>query len=136
MQADLTEVNARSAFEASGCRSRFWPALPRCRSPRRSERSRLAGPAVPPAFTRRERDGGIHVATGTAATSGGSGGGGTLGCAGGSSATMLHGLTTTTSGRVVEAGARIAARSETHARTATTRSTNVSAHLRTVGHHA
>jgi hypothetical protein len=79
---------------------------------------------------------GVHVATSTAATSGGSGGGGTLGCAGGSSASALRGLPTTTSGRVVETGAHAAARSETHARTAATKTTNASAHLRTVGHHA
>ena len=78
---------------------------------------------------------GVHVATSTAATSGGSGGSGTLGCAGGSSASALHGLPTTSSGRVVERGAH-AARTETHARTATTKTTNVSAHLHTVGHHA
>jgi hypothetical protein len=82
--------------------------------------------------------GGVHVATSTVATSGGSGGSGTLGCAGGSSASGLRGgLPTAASGRVVEPGAH-AARTETHARTATTRTattrtTNASAHLRTVG---
>jgi hypothetical protein len=81
---------------------------------------------------------GAHVATSTVATSGGSGGGsGTLGCAGGSSASAPHGLQTAASGRVVEPGMR-AARTETHARTATTRTTGAAAHLRTVapGHHA
>jgi hypothetical protein len=77
--------------------------------------------------------GGVHVATSTVATSGGSGGG--SGCAGGSSASAPHGLQTAASGRVVEPGVR-AARTETHARNATTRTTNASAHLRTVGHHA
>ena len=80
--------------------------------------------------------GGVHAATSTVATSGGSGGGGSLGCPGGSSASPLRGLQTAASGRVVEPGVR-AARTETHARTATTtRTTNASAHLRTVGHHA
>ena len=73
--------------------------------------------------------GGIHVATGIAAPSGGGGGGGgSLGCANGSSASALRGLPTAASGRVVEGGAH-AARTESHARTATTRTTNASAHL-------
>jgi hypothetical protein len=76
---------------------------------------------------------GVHVATSTVATSGGSGGGGgSLGCANGSSASGLRGLPTAASGRVVQPGAH-AARTETHARTATTRTTNVSAHLRAIG---
>jgi hypothetical protein len=82
--------------------------------------------------------GGAHVATSTVATSGGSGGGsGTLGCAGGSSASALRGLPTTSSGRVVETGAH-ASRTAHSARTATTRTTNASAHLHTVRspHHA
>jgi hypothetical protein len=44
-------------------------------------------------------------------------------------------LPTATSGRVVETGAH-PARTESHARTATTRTTNASAHLHAVGHHA
>jgi hypothetical protein len=82
--------------------------------------------------------GGVHVATGIAAPSGvGGGGGGSLGCPGGSSASALRGLPTASSGRVVEMGAH-AARTESHARTATKRSTNVSAHLRSArsGHRA
>jgi hypothetical protein len=78
---------------------------------------------------------GIHVATSTAATSSGGGGSGSLGCAGGSSASALHGLPTTSSGRVVETGAH-AGRTETHVRTAATKTTNASVHLHAVGHHA
>jgi len=49
---------------------------------------------------------GVHVASTTVArSSGGSGGGGALGCAGGSSASALHGLPVASSGRVVETGA-------------------------------
>ena len=79
--------------------------------------------------------GGVHAATSTAATSSGSG---TLGCAGGSSASALRGLPTTSSGRVVETGAHAASRTASSARTATTRTTNASAHLHTVRsqHHA
>jgi hypothetical protein len=82
--------------------------------------------------------GGVHAATSTVARSGGSGGGGSLGCPGGSSASGLRGLQTAASGRVVEPGVRAATRTETHARTATTRTTNASAHLHTVRspHHA
>jgi hypothetical protein len=79
--------------------------------------------------------GGVHAATGIAAPSGGGGGGGSLGCAGGSSASALHGLPVASSGRVVQTGAH-AARTASHARTATTRTTNASAHLRAVGHRA
>jgi hypothetical protein len=76
--------------------------------------------------------GGVHVATGIAAPSGGGGGGGgSLGCAGGSSASGLRGLQTAASGRVVEPGVR-AARTAPHARNATTRTTNASAHLHAV----
>jgi hypothetical protein len=78
---------------------------------------------------------GVHVATGIAAPSGGGGGGGSLGCAGGSSASALHGLPVASSGRVVQTGAH-AARAASHARTATTRTTNASAHLHAVGHRA
>jgi hypothetical protein len=78
--------------------------------------------------------GGVHVATGIAAPSGGGGGGGgSLGCAGGSSASALRGLPTASSGRVVETGAH-AARTEGHARTATTRTANAAAHMHGVGH--
>ena len=78
--------------------------------------------------------GGVHVATGIAAPSGGGGGGGgSLGCAGGSSASALRGLPTASSGRVVETGAH-AARTESHARTATTRTANAAAHMHGVGH--
>jgi hypothetical protein len=76
--------------------------------------------------------GGVHAATGIAAPSGG---GGSLGCAGGSSASALRGLPAASSGRIVQTGAH-AARTASHARTATTRTTNASAHLRAVGHRA
>jgi hypothetical protein len=77
--------------------------------------------------------GGTHAATGIAAPSGaGGGGGGSLGCANGSSATALRGLPTAASGRVVEGGAAHAARSETRARTAPSRTTNATAHLHTI----
>jgi hypothetical protein len=81
---------------------------------------------------------GVHVATSTTATAGGAGGGvGSLGCAGGSSASALRGLPTATSGRVMETGVH-AARNETHARTATTRTANagVHGHAFVHGHHA
>jgi hypothetical protein len=78
--------------------------------------------------------GGVHVATGIAAPSGGGGGGGgSLGCAGGSSASALHGLPVASSGRVVETGAH-AARTESHARTATTRTANAGVHMHAFGH--
>jgi hypothetical protein len=76
-------------------------------------------------------NGGVHVATGIAAPSGG--GGGSLGCAGGSSASALRGLPVASSGRVVETGAH-AARNETHARTATTRTANAGVHMHAFGH--
>ena len=80
--------------------------------------------------------GGAHAATSTVATSGGSGGGsGTLGCAGGSSGSAMRGLPVASSGRVLEPGAH-AARTETHARNAATRTPGATAHLRSVGHHA
>jgi hypothetical protein len=81
---------------------------------------------------------GVHVATSTTATAGGTGGGvGSLGCAGGSSASALRGLPTATSGRVMETGVH-AARNETHARTATTRTANAGVHTHALvhGHHA
>jgi hypothetical protein len=78
----------------------------------------------------------VHSGTGTGAhtatsrpSSGGSGGG-TLGCANGASATALHGLSIAGSGKVVEGGARPAARTTTHARTAATKPANATAHLR------
>ena len=77
--------------------------------------------------------GGVHAATSTVARSGGSGGGGSLGCPGGSSASALRGLPTASSGRVVEMGAH-AARTESHARTATTRTANAAAQMHGVGH--
>jgi hypothetical protein len=79
---------------------------------------------------------GVHAATSTVATSGGSGGGsGTLGCAGGSSGSAMRGLPVASSGRVLEPGAH-AARTETHARNAATRTPGATAHLRSAGHHA
>jgi hypothetical protein len=81
---------------------------------------------------------GVHAATTTVATAGGTGGGvGSLGCAGGSSASALRGLPTATSGRVMETGVH-AARNETHARTATTRTANAGVHTHAFvhGHHA
>ncbi len=82
--------------------------------------------------------GGVHAATSIAAPSGVGGGGGTLGCANGSSAAAYHGLPVASSGRVIEATGAHTARSETYERTATTRTTNVSAHLHAVrpAHHA
>jgi hypothetical protein len=76
---------------------------------------------------------GVHVGTSTAAASGGSVGGASSGCPTGG-ASPVHGLATTASGRVVETGAH-APRPERHAaRTATTRTTGATAHLRGVGH--
>jgi hypothetical protein len=74
--------------------------------------------------------GGVHAATAKPPTSGGGsgGGGGTLGCANGSSASALHGLPITSSGRVAEGGNH-GTHIATHTRTATT---NTGAHLRGV----
>jgi hypothetical protein len=79
--------------------------------------------------------GGVHVATSTAAASGG--GGTASGCSTGASVTAAQGLATAASGRVVETGAH-AARTANHVRTAPTRTTNATAHLRAVrpAHHA
>jgi hypothetical protein len=72
---------------------------------------------------------GVHVATGIAAPSGGGGGGGgSLGCAGGSSVSAMRGLPTTSSGRVVEAGARTMG----HPTTRTRAASNASAHVHAV----
>jgi hypothetical protein len=79
--------------------------------------------------------GSVHAPTTTVAASGGSGGSGTLGCAGGSTASAPHGLTTATSGRVVEPNAHAGHNAST-ARTAATKTTNAAVHLHTVGHHA
>ncbi len=95
------------------------------------------GASSHPAHAAATSGGSVHTATSIAAPSGGGGGGGgSLGCANGSSGSALRGLPVAASGRVVEPGVRAARRTETHARTATTRTTNASAHLRTVGHHA
>jgi hypothetical protein len=96
------------------------------------------GGASHPAHAAATGNGGTHVATSTVATSGGSGGGGgSLGCAGGASGSALRGLPLASSGRVVEPGAGAhAARTETHARNATTRTPGATAHLHAVGHHA
>jgi len=69
----------------------------------------------------------VHTATSRPSSGGGGGGGvGNLGCAGGSSASAaVHGLATAASGRVVERGARPAARTAVHARTARTANTGV-----------
>jgi hypothetical protein len=76
--------------------------------------------------------GGVNAATSRPAASGGSGGGGgTLGCPGGSSASALQGLRTTSSGRVVETGVRTA-HTASSARTATTRTANASVHTHAV----
>jgi hypothetical protein len=78
--------------------------------------------------------GGVHVASTTVArSSGGSAGGGNLGCAGGSSASAMHGLPVASSGRVVETGAH-SARTESHTRTATTRTANAGVHMHAIGH--
>ena len=92
------------------------------------------GTASHPAHAATTSGGSVHTATSIAAPSGGSGGGGgSLGCAGGSSASAPHGLQTAASGRVLEPGVR-AARTETHARTATTRTANAATQMRGVGH--
>ena len=94
------------------------------------------GAASHPAHAAATGAGGTHAATSTVATSGGSGGGsGTLGCAGGSSGSAMRGLPVASSGRVLEPGAH-AARTETHARNAATRTPGATAHLRSVGHRA
>jgi hypothetical protein len=77
--------------------------------------------------------GGVHVATSRTATTSAGGGGASSGCPTGGSAGAVHGLTTAASGRVVETGAH-AARTESHVRTATTRTANAAAHMRGVGH--
>lgn len=75
---------------------------------------------------------GVHTAT--SRPSSGGGGGGNLGCANGASAPLHaagapHGLSIASSGRVVEGTAHPAAHTATHARTATTKPANASAHL-------
>ena len=95
------------------------------------------GASSHPAHAAAISGGSVHTATSIPATSGVGGGGGSLGCANGSSGSALRGLPLASSGRVVEPGAGAhAARTETHARTATTRTAGATAHLRTVGHHA
>ena len=80
---------------------------------------------------------GMHTTTSIAPSSGASSGGGSSsGCATGGSATPLRGLPTAASGRVVEGGVAHAARSETHARTAPTRTTNATAHAVRPAHRA
>jgi hypothetical protein len=82
---------------------------------------------------------GVHVATSrTATTRGAAGGGGTLGCPSGTSASALRGLPVATSGRVMETGAHAAHAATHNTRTAATKTTNASAHLRGVKspHHA
>ena len=92
------------------------------------------GTASHPAHAATTSGGSVHTATSIAAPSGGSGGGGgSLGCAGGSSASAPHGLQTAASGRVLEPGVR-AARTESHARNATTRTANATAQMHGVGH--
>ena len=78
---------------------------------------------------------GVHAATTTVATSGGAGGGRgqRLGCAGGSSASALRGLSVASSGRVVEAGAH-AAHGESNPRNAATRTANAGVHVHAFGH--
>jgi hypothetical protein len=95
------------------------------------------GGASHPAHAAATSGGSVHTATSISAPSGGGGGGGgSLGCANGSSASGLGRLPTAASGRVMEPGVH-AARNESHARTATSRTSNASAHLRTVrpAHH-
>jgi hypothetical protein len=87
------------------------------------------GGASHPAHAAAISGGSVHAATGIPATSGGGGGGGSLGCANGSSASALHGLATTTSGRVIENGGGHTA---THTRTSTTRTANTSTHSHVV----
>ena len=93
------------------------------------------GTASHPAHAATTSGGSVHTATSIAAPSGGSGGGGgSLGCAGGSSASAPHGLRTAASGRVLEPGVRAGAHTETHARTARTRTSNAVAQMHGVGH--
>jgi hypothetical protein len=94
------------------------------------------GGASHPAHAASTSGGSVHTATSIAAPSGGSGGeSGTLGCAGGSSGSAMRGLPVASSGRVLEPGAH-AARTETHARNAATRTPGATAHLRSFGRHA
>jgi len=83
--------------------------------------------------------GSVHAPTARPPTSGSGagGGGGTLGCANGSSTSALHGLPLhglpmAASGKVVEPGARAGANTATQTRTATTKTANDIAHLRSV----
>jgi hypothetical protein len=75
--------------------------------------------------------GGVHVATSRTATASAAGGGASSGCATGASAPAIHGLTTSASGRVVETGAH-ASRTASSVRTATTKTANAGAHMRTI----
>jgi hypothetical protein len=83
------------------------------------------GGASHPAHAASSGAGGTHAATSTVTTSGG--GSVSSGCAtGGVSA--VHGLTTSSSGRVVEIGAH-ASRTASSARTATTKTANAAVHM-------
>jgi hypothetical protein len=78
---------------------------------------------------------GVHAATSRPSSGGGGGGGvGTLGCANGASVPAPHGLSMTSSGRVVETGVHAphAAARTTTPRTAATKPANATAHLRPV----
>jgi len=68
-----------------------------------------------------------HSASGISAASGGG-----SGCSAGVSTSPLKGLPTTSSGKVVETGGSHATREAKHERTAATKMTNASAHLRGV----
>ena len=87
------------------------------------------GASSHPAHAPTTSGGSVHTATSIAAPSGV--GGASSGCPTGGSAGAVHGLRTAASGRVVEPGVR-AARAESHARNAATRTTNASAHLHVV----
>ena len=73
---------------------------------------------------------GAHSPTGISAASGG--GGTVSGCSTGASTSAVSGLTTATSGRVMQSGAH-AARTESRPRTATTRTANTATHFHAAG---
>ena len=133
MQADLKRGNAAFRMHGVGLSVAILASATLSLSaPDRALAS--CGTASHPAHAATTSGGSVHTATSIAAPSGGSGGGGgSLGCAGGSSASVPHGLQTAASGRVLEPGVR-AARTEPHARTATTRTANAAMHMHGVGH--
>jgi hypothetical protein len=131
MQANIEPGNAASGVRSVGRFAAISAAIPliatlALSAPDRASAAECGG-ASHPAGVHTGVGGSAHAATAHPASGGGGGGGaGSLGCAGGSSASALGHLATTTSGRVVEN----VAHPGTHTRTATTRTANTNLHSR------